>query len=179
MALARLVKNGAMMRMAARTMDRGLFARAAMAPYSSSSTRMWAAKEEADEPDMHPDFARQEHSTLESEDINAFLKETIDESSSKKMPLLFMKGTPSQPQCGFSYQVVRILHAEGVDFDAINVLDNPEVREGIKAYSEWPTIPQLYVGDEFVGGCDIVTEMHQSGELEQLLIDSDMKKADA
>ena len=75
--------------------------------------------------------------------------------------------------------MVRILHAEGVDFDAINVLDNPEVREGINTYSEWPTIPQLYVGDEFVGGCDIVTEMHQSGELEQLLIDSDMKKADA
>ncbi len=83
--------------------------------------------------------------------------------------LLFMKGTPMFPQCGFSARVVQILKHSGVAFKTVNVLENPEIRDGIKSFSNWPTIPQLYVLGEFVGGCDIVTEMYQTGELEALL----------
>lgn len=83
--------------------------------------------------------------------------------------MLYMKGTPSSPMCGFSAKVVQALQAEGTDFSSVNVLDYPHIRDGIKTYSEWPTIPQLYVGGEFVGGCDIVLGMHDSGELRELL----------
>ena len=83
--------------------------------------------------------------------------------------LLFMKGTPVMPQCGFSAAVVHILSELGVKFKAVNVLADAEVRQGIKEFSNWPTIPQLYVKGEFVGGCDIVREMFQSGELKTLL----------
>ena len=83
--------------------------------------------------------------------------------------LLFMKGTPVFPQCGFSAAVVQILSHLGVKFKAIDVLKDPEIRQGIKEFSNWPTIPQLYVKGEFVGGCDIVMEMFQSGELGTLL----------
>jgi monothiol glutaredoxin len=83
--------------------------------------------------------------------------------------VLFMKGTKSMPQCGFSMQVAQILRHLGVDFKDINVLEDMSVREGVKAYSNWPTIPQLYVKGEFIGGCDIVREMFQAGELQQLL----------
>ena len=85
--------------------------------------------------------------------------------------VLFMKGTPIFPQCGFSSQVVQILSYLGVQFKSVNVLDDDEVREGIKAYSDWPTIPQLYVKGEFVGGCDIVREMFEEGELRTYLSD--------
>jgi len=83
--------------------------------------------------------------------------------------VLFMKGNKQMPQCGFSMQVAQILQHLGVDFKDINVLENVSVRDGIKAYSNWPTIPQLYVKGEFVGGCDIVREMFQAGELQELL----------
>lgn len=83
--------------------------------------------------------------------------------------MLFMKGTPLFPQCGFSARVVQILKHAGVPFSSVNVLEDPEIREGIKQFSNWPTIPQLYVKGEFVGGCDIVTEMYQTGELQTLL----------
>lgn len=83
--------------------------------------------------------------------------------------LLFMKGTPDQPMCGFSGRVVQILNHLGVAYHAINVLQSEALREGIKVFSDWPTIPQLYVKGEFVGGCDIVSEMFQSGELQGLL----------
>jgi len=83
--------------------------------------------------------------------------------------VLFMKGTKQMPQCGFSMQVAQILNHLGVEFKDVNVLDDMAVREGIKAYSNWPTIPQLYVKGEFVGGCDIVREMFQAGELQELL----------
>lgn len=83
--------------------------------------------------------------------------------------MLFMKGTPLFPQCGFSARVVQILKQSGVAFSSVNVLEDPEIREGIKAFSNWPTIPQLYVKGEFIGGCDIVTEMYQTGELQSLL----------
>jgi monothiol glutaredoxin len=83
--------------------------------------------------------------------------------------VLFMKGTKTMPQCGFSMQVAQILQHLGVDFKDINVLEDMSVRDGIKAYSNWPTIPQLYVKGEFIGGCDIVREMFETGELKQVL----------
>jgi monothiol glutaredoxin len=83
--------------------------------------------------------------------------------------LLFMKGTPVFPQCGFSAAVVQVLSQLGVKFKAIDVLKDPEIRQGIKEFSNWPTIPQLYVKGEFVGGCDIVREMYESGELKSFL----------
>ena len=83
--------------------------------------------------------------------------------------MLYMKGTPMFPQCGFSARVVQILSHLQVPFQSANVLEEPELREGVKQFSQWPTVPQLYVGGEFVGGCDIVMEMFQSGELETLL----------
>lgn len=82
--------------------------------------------------------------------------------------VLFMKGTPQFPMCGFSGQVVQILNHIGVPYKGVNVLEDEGIRNGIKAYSNWPTIPQLYVKGEFVGGCDIAREMFQSGELQQL-----------
>ncbi len=93
--------------------------------------------------------------------------------------LLFMKGTPMFPQCGFSARVVQILRHAGVTFNSVNVLEEDEIREGIKQFSNWPTIPQLYVKGEFVGGCDIITEMYQSGELQTLLAEKGIVHSDA
>ena len=84
---------------------------------------------------------------------------------------LFMKGTPDAPQCGFSMAVSNMLKILNVNFKGINVLENQNLREGIKKYSEWPTIPQLYIKKEFVGGCDIVKEMYENGELKKILQD--------
>ncbi len=89
----------------------------------------------------------------------------IREMIEKNKVVLFMKGTKGFPQCGFSSTVVEVLKREGVPFETVNVLADPEIRQGIKEFSSWPTIPQLYVAGKFVGGCDIVTEMHTSGEL--------------
>ncbi|WGF88884.1 Grx4 family monothiol glutaredoxin [Marinivivus vitaminiproducens] len=85
--------------------------------------------------------------------------------------VLYMKGTPVFPQCGFSATVVQVLTLTGVKFQSYNVLEDGELREGIKTFSNWPTIPQLYVKGEFVGGCDIIREMYQAGELQQLFAD--------
>jgi monothiol glutaredoxin len=98
-------------------------------------------------------------------DINGWIEQEVKGND----VLLFMKGTPAFPQCGFSGQVVQILDYLGVPYKGVNVLENMEVREGIKAYSNWPTIPQLYVKGEFVGGCDIIREMFQAGELQELM----------
>ena len=87
---------------------------------------------------------------------------------------LFMKGTPDAPQCGFSMAVSNILKILEVNFKGVNVLENQNLREGIKVYSDWPTIPQLYVNNEFVGGCDIVKEMYENGELSKLLEDKNI-----
>jgi len=97
------------------------------------------------------------------------IKETIQKAIADNNVVLFMKGTPDAPQCGFSMQVSTILKNLGVDFTGVNVLENQYLREGIKVYSDWPTIPQLYVKGEFIGGCDIVREMYQDGELQTLL----------
>lgn len=83
--------------------------------------------------------------------------------------ILFMKGTKQFPACGFSNAVVQILKKEGIPFETYNILADPEVRQGLKEYSSWPTFPQLYVAGQFVGGCDIVTELHQTGELAKQL----------
>ena len=91
--------------------------------------------------------------------------------------VLFMKGTPMFPQCGFSAAVVQALSLLGVKFKGIDVLTDPAVRDGIKHFSNWPTIPQLYVKGEFVGGCDIVREMYETGELQQLLAEKAVAKA--
>ncbi|MET3601940.1 Grx4 family monothiol glutaredoxin [Martelella mangrovi] len=98
-------------------------------------------------------------------DINAYIKSEVDGND----VVVFMKGTPQFPQCGFSGQVVQILDYLGVDYKGINVLADGDLRQGIKDYSNWPTIPQLYVKGEFVGGCDIVREMFQAGELQEHL----------
>ena len=98
-------------------------------------------------------------------DVNA----RIDEIVKNHDTVLFMKGTALFPQCGFSSRAVAILDHLGVAFETVDVLQDPEIRQGIKAYSDWPTVPQLYVKGEFVGGSDIMMEMFESGELQQLL----------
>lgn len=95
--------------------------------------------------------------------------EQIHETITKNNVVLFMKGTKMMPQCGFSSRVAGVLNFMGVEFADVNVLADAEIRQGIKDFSDWPTIPQLYVKGEFVGGCDIITEMTLSGELDQLL----------
>tara|TARA_B100001093_G_scaffold436625_1_gene435115 strand:- start:321 stop:662 length:342 start_codon:yes stop_codon:yes gene_type:complete len=100
---------------------------------------------------------------------NDHVSQNIENEINSNEVLLFMKGTPVFPQCGFSARVVDILTKVGVKFATVNVLESDEMREGIKKYSNWPTIPQLYVKKEFIGGCDIVTEMFESGELLELL----------
>lgn len=95
--------------------------------------------------------------------------DTIKEQVTTHPVVLYMKGTLTQPQCGFSANTVNVLHACGVnEIFAVDVLADPEIRQGIKDYSNWPTIPQLYVNGEFIGGSDIVTEMYQNGELQKL-----------
>jgi len=98
-------------------------------------------------------------------DVNARIEHEIKENP----VMLYMKGTAMFPQCGFSARVVQILNHLGVKYATANVLEDPELRDGIKQFSNWPTVPQLYIKGEFVGGCDIVTEMFQAGELETLL----------
>jgi len=87
----------------------------------------------------------------------------------KNKIVIYMKGTPSFPMCGFSAATVQVLDSYNVPYASVNVLENPAIREGIKQYSNWPTVPQVYINGEFVGGCDIVREMHDSGELEPLI----------
>ena len=107
-------------------------------------------------------------------DTNDRIKDIV----SKDDVVLFMKGTPLFPQCGFSSRAVAILEHCGVAYGSVDVLQDMEIRQGIKAYSEWPTIPQLYVKGEFVGGSDIMTEMFEAGELQQMFTDKGVKTAD-
>jgi len=101
--------------------------------------------------------------------MNENIKERINDIVKKNEVCLFMKGTPEVPQCGFSLAVSNMLKHLEVNFTGINVLEDQEIREGIKAYSDWPTIPQLYIKNEFIGGCDIVKEMFEKGELQKIL----------
>tara|TARA_A100001011_G_C14038801_1_gene726865 strand:+ start:93 stop:416 length:324 start_codon:yes stop_codon:yes gene_type:complete len=99
------------------------------------------------------------------DDMNKKIKSIIDSNNI----VLFMKGTPESPQCGFSMTVTNILKHLKVNFQSINVLENNDIRQGIKDFTDWPTIPQLYIKGEFVGGCDIIKEMFEKGELKKLL----------
>jgi monothiol glutaredoxin len=101
------------------------------------------------------------------------VQDIIKDQVTKNRVVLYMKGSPDFPQCGFSANAVGILRACGVgDFYSVNVLENPDIRQGIKEFANWPTIPQLYVNGEFVGGSDIVAEMYQKGELQKMLADT-------
>jgi monothiol glutaredoxin len=97
------------------------------------------------------------------------VKERIDSLIKENKIMVFMKGNKLMPQCGFSNNVVQILNTLGVPFETINVLDDSEIRQGIKEYSNWPTIPQVYINGEFIGGSDIMIELYQKGELQQLV----------
>ncbi|MEM1381363.1 MAG: Grx4 family monothiol glutaredoxin [Pseudomonadota bacterium] len=97
--------------------------------------------------------------------------DTIKEQIESNDVMLFMKGSPQFPQCGFSAAVVQILNYLGVEYGSLNVLESDDLRQGIKSFSDWPTIPQLYVKGEFVGGCDIIKEMFEQGELKPMLAD--------
>eukprot|EP00940_MAST-03C_sp_MAST-3C-sp2_P002119 g2119.t1 len=120
----------------------------------------------------HDDFAPQRKAKIEDgNSAEAFIKQAVEDNR----VMVFMKGTPEQPQCGFSAQVVRILHAEGAEFASANVLEDMDLREGIKVFSDWPTIPQVYIDGEFVGGCDVMTSLYQSGDLEEMLAESESK----
>ena len=101
--------------------------------------------------------------------MNDQVKDLINKEITENEICLFMKGTPDAPQCGFSMAVTNMLKLLEVNFQSVNVLEDQNIREGIKTFSDWPTIPQLYIQKEFVGGCDIVKEMYESGELAKLL----------
>lgn len=104
--------------------------------------------------------------------LSTELKSSLDKAVKESKILVFIKGTKTKPQCGFSRAVVQILELNGVkEFSFVNVLENEETRQGIKEYTNWPTIPQVFVNGEFIGGCDILINMHQSGELEKILKD--------
>ncbi|KAJ5556897.1 hypothetical protein N7504_010556 [Penicillium tannophilum] len=116
-------------------------------------------------------------STLNARLLSSETKAAIDKAIASAPVVLFMKGTPETPQCGFSRASIQILGLQGVDpkkFVAFNVLEDPELRQGVKEFSDWPTIPQLYLDKEFVGGCDILMSMHQNGELAKLLETKDV-----
>jgi monothiol glutaredoxin len=99
------------------------------------------------------------------------IEDKINNLISVNKVLLFMKGNPKFPQCGFSSTACQILDASGISYETIDVLQDPDIREGIKTFSNWPTIPQLYVKEEFIGGCDIIKEMYENGELKKVFKD--------
>jgi len=101
--------------------------------------------------------------------MNENIKQQITQTLENHNIVLYMKGTPDFPQCGFSYKVVEILNELNIAFHAINVLEDNEIREGIKQYQNWPTIPQLYIKGELIGGCDIVCQMHENGTLSETI----------
>jgi len=108
-------------------------------------------------------------STLNRRIKMANVKEQIEKDIKENKVMIYMKGTQDSPQCGFSAQSVNILKSYNIPFQAKNVLEDPQLRQGIKDFTDWPTIPQVFINGEFVGGCDILTEMHQKGELKRLL----------
>ena len=107
--------------------------------------------------------------------MDANLKEKINQELKKNEVCLFMKGTPEVPQCGFSLAVANVLKHLKVNFKGIDVLEDTSLRDGIKKFSDWPTIPQLYIKEEFIGGCDIVKEMFEKGELQKKLVEKKIK----
>ena len=97
------------------------------------------------------------------------IKQRIQDDITNNKVMLYMKGTPEEPQCGFSQQAANVLQSYNIEMKTFNVFDDENIRQGIKEFSDWPTIPQLYVNGEFIGGCDIITELHASGELKGIL----------
>lgn len=122
--------------------------------------------------DSHSDFAPKRKVVADDDEAQKMIHEHVNNNRI----MLYMKGNPSMPMCGFSATVVKVLQEQGVDFSSVNVLDYPAIREGVKKYSDWPTIPQLYVNGEFIGGCDIITGMHESGELTEVLQEEEKKE---
>lgn len=112
-----------------------------------------------------------------SADSQSEIHQFIDTTVKTNAVVLFMKGTPEQPRCGFSSLVVQVLDHLGVEFAGVDVLQDTDLREGVKTYTDWPTIPQLYIKEEFVGGADIVRELFQSGELKDLLTEKGVIEA--
>ena len=133
--------------------------------YSSSSSSSKGEGDGDDDEGSHSDFATQYKAKGDQLSVN----DVIDTDVSKNKIFVYMKGVPEAPQCGFSNMVCRILDAYEVEYGSRNVLEDPEIRQGIKDYTQWPTIPQVFMDGEFVGGCDILMEMHKSGELEDAL----------
>ena len=121
---------------------------------------------------MHDDFKPQRKSYAAGPDG---VKEQIGKDIEENKVVVFMKGVPDAPMCGFSNTVVQVLKAEGVEFKGLNVLADEDLRQGIKDYSKWPTVPQVYVGGEFIGGCDTTVEMYKSGELRKMLVEAGAK----
>jgi len=118
----------------------------------------------------HDDFGKVQKEEVSNEVDEAV--EMIAQHVKDNPVMLYMKGNPSMPMCGFSAKMVQTLQAEGIDFSSVNVLEYPSIREGVKKFAAWPTIPQLYVNGEFIGGTDIVTDMQASGELKDLLTEA-------
>ncbi|KAJ1666812.1 monothiol glutaredoxin grx5 [Coemansia sp. RSA 1813] len=120
------------------------------------------------------------HQLLSVRLITARAKTIIDDAVNQNSLVVFMKGSPDEPMCGFSRAVIQILQMHGVDEIAgVDCLQDPEIREGIKEYTDWPTIPQVYVKGEFIGGCDVMVQMHQSGELHELLVKEGVLQPDS
>lgn len=132
---------------------------------SVSSRRLFSSSD--DSSGSHSDFAavKKEVEVDEVSKVHKLIQSHVDSNRI----MLYMKGSPSAPQCGFSARVITVLKSHDVPFSSVNVLEYDEIREGIKTFSDWPTIPQLYVDGEFVGGCDIIEQMEQEGELKELL----------
>jgi len=139
----------------------GILGRSVMSQFSGN----WAFISDKSNDDSHDDFSPKRTAVAGEDEAINMIKDHVE----KNRVMLYMKGNPSMPMCGFSAKVVQVLKAEGVDFSSVNVLDYPQIREGVKKFSQWPTIPQLYVNGEFIGGCDIITSMHQNGELKDVL----------
>jgi len=146
--------------------DRSVLAQTQLPINSQSSVSSSIRSVSARNFSSHDDFAPQKKEIDTDTDA---IHNLIDSHVKGNRIMLYMKGSPAQPMCGFSATVVGILKNSGADFASVNVLDYPEVREGVKKYAQWPTIPQLYVDGEFIGGCDIITELDQSGELKEML----------
>jgi len=101
--------------------------------------------------------------------MNDNVKKQIEDDITQNKILVYMKGSPDSPQCGFSKTVVDILALHDAEFKHVNILDEPEVRQGVKEYTDWPTIPQVFINGEFIGGCDVVLDLHNNGELDKIL----------
>mmetsp|Transcript_7893 Transcript_7893/g.7455 ORF Transcript_7893/g.7455 Transcript_7893/m.7455 type:complete len:163 (+) Transcript_7893:62-550(+) len=131
--------------------------------HSALSTTFRSFSQDGDS-GSHSDFEPKRKQVNDEDEAIEMVREHVQNNK----VMLYMKGNPSMPMCGFSATVVKVLQDEGVDFSSVNVLDYPSIREGVKQYSQWPTIPQLYVNGEFIGGCDIITSMAENNELEDL-----------